>query len=583
MYIYKTRLDVSNFLKNSEHPIAKAYVEQINSSCNKFRVKPISTLPFSKFRLYEENGERPPYQKDYFDRRRRLAMFTIRTWLWKEKTDISELEDILFAICDEYTWDIPAHLVGILKGEPIPTNKIDLFAAETAQSVAETLSLCGDLLHPLVVKRCINEVFKRVIEPFESGDSEKYGLWWENHPNNWAAVCGGCVGMAALYLIEDEERLRKITERTKKSCLAFFNSCKDDGVCLEGVTYWSYATQYYVAFDELLYERLGERISKDENKMRRLSTFPAIACLNDAVSINFSDCSDTHLFYGILCKLHERYKMPMPPSSYFKYIIDRCARMCGAIRSVAWFDPALTEESSFSEDLFLPDAEWAVMRRGYMTLAVKGGHNDEPHNHNDIGSYILVKEKNQLASELGAEKYYKGYFSENRYGYFSTGSHGHSLPIINGYRQCEGRDFAADKFELSESIITLSFKNAYPKETKLTSLVRKLMLDESALTVVDSFKFKEGENSVSERIITKLDVSIIDERRVSLSSDGKTLGYIEFMQKGKINVMKESYFVPNSSGKNDEYSTDEVPTPFTIIEFETESQYDSIEISYKVY
>jgi hypothetical protein len=56
-------------------------------------------------------------------------MFTIRTWLWKEKTDISELEDILFAICDEYTWDIPAHLVGILKGEPIPTNKIDLFAA----------------------------------------------------------------------------------------------------------------------------------------------------------------------------------------------------------------------------------------------------------------------------------------------------------------------------------------------------------------------------------------------------------------------------------------------------------------------
>jgi hypothetical protein len=275
--------------------------------------------------------------------------------------------------------------------------------------------------------------------------------------------------------------------------------------------------------------------------------------------------------------------MPVPPSSYFKYIIDRCARTCGAIRSVAWFDPALTEESSFSEDLFLPDAEWAVMRRGYMTLAVKGGHNDEPHNHNDIGSYILVKEKNQLASELGAEKYYKGYFSENRYGYFSTGSHGHSLPIINGYRQCAGRDFAADKFELSESIVTLSFKNAYPKETKLTSLVRKLILDENALTVVDSFKFKEGENSVSERIITKLDVSIIDERRVSLSSDGKTLGYIEFMHKGKINVMEESYFVPNSSGKNDEYSTDEVPTPFTIIEFETECQYDSMEISYKVY
>ena len=583
MYIYKTKLDGSNFLNNSEHPIAKSYIEQINSSCDKFRVKPITELPFSKFRLYEENGERPSYQKEYFERRRRLAMFTLRAWLWKEKADVSELEDVLFAVCNEYTWDIPAHLVGIMKGESIPTNKIDLFAAETAQSVAEALSLCGDLLHPLVVKRCIDEVFKRVIEPFESGESEKYGLWWENHPNNWAAVCGGCVGMAALYLIEDKERLRKITERTKKSCISFFNSCKDDGVCLEGVTYWTYATQYYVAFDELLYERLGERIPKDEDKMRRLSTFPALACLGEGVYINFSDCSDTHLFYGILCKLHERYKMPVPPSSYFKYIIDRCARTCGAIRSVAWFDPYLTEEKPLLTDVFLPDAQWAITRRADMTLAVKGGHNDEPHNHNDVGSYILVKGKDQLIVELGAEKYYKGYFSEKRYEYFSTGSHGHSLPIINGHRQCEGRDFAADKFEQSKNSVAISFKNAYPKEAELDSLVRNLTLDESSLTVVDSFKFRKSKNSVSERIITKLEVSIVDESHVSLSDDGKTLGAIEFMQRGKINLMNESYFVPNSSGKNDEYSTDETPTFFTIIEFESECQGDSTEISYKVY
>lgn len=583
MYVYKTSLNTDNFLKNCDDPIAKSYIEQINSSCDKFRGTPIRALPFSKFRLYEETGERPSYQKDYFERRRRLAMFTLRSWLRNEKADISELEDVLFAICDEYTWDIPAHLVGILKGEPIPTNKIDLFAAETAHAVAETLSLCGELLHPLVVKRCINEVFRRVIEPFESGDSEKYGLWWENHPNNWAAVCGGCIGMAALYLIEDEERLRKITERTKKSCIAFFDSCKNDGVCLEGVTYWTYANQYYVAFDELLYERLGERIPKNEDKMRRLSSFPATACLNEGVSINFSDCSDTHLFYGILCKLYERYKMPMPPLSYFKYITDRCARMCGAVRSVAWFNQAPAEAGSFSDDLFLPDAEWAVMRRADMTLAVKGGHNDEPHNHNDVGSYIFVKGKNQLIAELGAEKYYKGYFSDKRYDYFSTGSHGHSLPIINGYRQREGREFAADKFEQIESTVSVSFKNAYPRETGLDSLIRRLTLTDGSLTVTDCFKFGSFGNTVSERIITKLDVSIIDERRVSLSSDGEKLGTIEFMQEGKINVMEESYFIPNSSGKNDEYSTDETATPFTIIEFETESRFDSMEISYKVY
>lgn len=120
------------------------YIDEINSSCNKFRGESISSLKFSKFRLFDETGNRALYQEDYFKRRRRMSMFLLRVWLFKEAEDIKELEDILWAVCDEYSWVVPAHLRGILTDENMVPNKVDLFAAETAQTISEALSLCGE-------------------------------------------------------------------------------------------------------------------------------------------------------------------------------------------------------------------------------------------------------------------------------------------------------------------------------------------------------------------------------------------------------------------------------------------------------
>jgi hypothetical protein len=222
------------------------------------------------------------------------------------------------------------------------------------------------------------------------------------------------------------------------------------------------------------------------------------------------------------------------------------------------------------------------MRRGDMTLAVKGGHNDEPHNHNDVGSFMFVKNGVPLADELGAPKYEKDYFSDNRYNYLAPGSHGHSLPIVNGYRQSFGKEYAADGFEKRDNAIRISLARAYPEEAGLTSLVRRLSLDTEGLTVTDSFSFNTKTNSVRERIITKLDAALLDGQRISLSKDGEPLGIIELIGNGKLSVINESYIVPNSSGKSDEYSTQEIPTPINIIEFECECDGGSMEISYRI-
>ena len=582
MYIYKSKLNNDVFLKNTNNSMVVKYIDEINSSCNKFRGESISSLKFSKFRLFDETANRALYQEDYFKRRRRMSMFLLRVWLFKEAEDIKELEDILWAVCDEYSWALPAHLRGILTDENMIPNKVDLFAAETTQTISEALSLCGEYLHSAVVRRCINEVFKRVIEPFETQESEKYGLSWENRLSNWAAVCGGAVGMAALYLIEDDERLKKITDRAKVSCNRFFASCTDDGVCLEGISYWMYAMQYYVAFDELLKERTGESIVVNEEKMIKLAEFPTATCLANNISIRFSDCGGTHLYFGILCKLHERYGVPIPQQSYYKNLIDICARNCGAVRTIAWFNPDLLHNNIKTDDVFLPNGQWAIIHYADMIVAVKGGNNAEPHNHNDIGSYMYIRGNEVIAEDLGSARYTKSYFSSDRYTFLNTGSHGHSLPIVNGGRQQYGIEYAADKFEKTDNGIRISFADAYDKKAGLKTLIRDLTLGENGAVIRDCFEFNQKTNFVTERIITKLNAKIQDENKVSLSKNGEKIGMIEYLSSGKIRILKDSYTMHNPSGSSDVFSSEDVQQEVTIIEIECATNSDKMEISYIV-
>ena len=571
MYIYKSKLKNDIFLKNSDNPLAKMYIDEINSFCEENRGKEYPALKFSKFRLFDETGDRAIFQKDYFYKRRVLSMFLLKVWLYKKAEDIAELEDILFSVCDEYSWALPAHLCGILTDEKIPPYKVDLFSAETAHTIAEALSLCGDVLHPLVVRRCVDEIFKRVIIPFESEEREKYGLWWENGTNNWSAVCGGAVGMTALYLIEDEERLKKITSRTDFACNRFLRSCVDDGTCLEGITYWMYAMQYYVAFDELLKERTGETIIHDFKKVSKLAAFPATVCMKNGINVKFSDCGTALLNLGIFAKLNENFDVPVPGESYYYSIMDSCARSGGAVRTIAWFNPSLLHGETKKEDAFYPLGQWAILHRGDMSLALKGGHNLEPHNHNDIGSYMFVKGEDIIADELGAGKYTGAYFGKERYTIINNGSHGHSLPIVNGGMQKDGLEYRSDSFEKTENGAKISFAKAYGSEANLSSLVREFALDEKGLLVKDTFAFTENENTVKERIITKLPTELSGENRVSLLKDGKTLATVEFLSEGKVSLLKDSYI---------SHKALEGTVEITVIEFESKTNTDNMEIAY---
>ena len=72
-------------------------------------------------------------------------------------------------------------------------------------------------------------------------------------------------------------------------------------------------------------------------------------------------------------------------------------------------------------------------------FAIKGGNNGEPHNHNDVGSFLYFIGEEEIISDLGAGEYTKAYFGPERYSVLCCSSRGHSVPIWMERNSAKGK------------------------------------------------------------------------------------------------------------------------------------------------
>lgn len=104
------------------------------------------------------------------------------------------LNQIIISICKERFWALPAHV----DFSHLDEKTIDLFAAETAQSLAEILLIMGGRLPHETVALAQEEIMNRVLTPFCTS-AFPYS-WWETDRCNWSAVCAGSIGIAAIAM-----------------------------------------------------------------------------------------------------------------------------------------------------------------------------------------------------------------------------------------------------------------------------------------------------------------------------------------------------------------------------------------------
>jgi hypothetical protein len=526
-------------------PLYKDMLDEVVQTGEQLLGKPIEALPFSTYKIFDQSGSRKEFERAYFQRRLRLNTFAILSKAFGEPRYLEALEDIIWAICDEYTWCLPAHLGGnslkIIEnvnqhgptgGEIRPVVRqhrhvVDLFAAETGFALSEITCMLEDQLSELVTYRARREVRERILAPYCELNTNFH---WETVTMNWASVCAAGVGAAAMYLIKDASALTPVIHRLLGAMDSFLSGFKDDGACTEGLGYWNYGFGFFVYFAALLKQRTRGLIDLlQDEKVKQVAMFQQKCYLTGNHIVSFSDSPLTFNFnMGLTHYLKQIYAEVEIPAVEHRadFHNDHCYRWAHSIRNFVWSDPAAASSPLTDAFYYLKDSEMLVSRarkdNRTVCFAAKGGHNAEPHNQNDVGNFILHIDGETVLADIGAGEYTKQYFGESRYSFLCNGSHGHSLPIVESLYQEKGADRKAKILSVDNGderdVFVLDISRTYDSDN-LTSLVRSYSFEKSGptdLVISDRYTFKQSPSSIVERFVTLIPPKLLQPGRISL-------------------------------------------------------------------
>jgi hypothetical protein len=477
-------------------------------------IEQIPQTPYTFYRLFIRTGDREPYQTPYFLKRARLAAAALRLFLGQTELKDS-VQDYIWSICEESTWVLPAHERCV----------IDLFAAETGFVLAETLLLLGETLDAEIRYRVRAEVERRIFDPYIR--YHHLDSWYLGH-HNWNGVCNSSIAATFLLLEPEPERMFHALQLALTGLQVFLDKAfEEDGSSTEGVAYWHYGLINFVALSELLRGRSKGAIDllSSTEKMRRIAAYPAKMQLSGSWFASFSDCDETVAFDpGIIMRLAQR----TGEQSLLNLLagpvkLEGDWRLTMMLRNMLWWDGS-QQEVIQPTDVRLPDAGVARLvtqtpQGTSVVAAIKAGHNAENHNQNDVGSFIVHVDGENLLTDPGRGLYSRAYFGLHRYENIFTNSYGHSVPRIGGLLQRAGREFAGELLESGSmqdayKLAEVEFARAYPR-TDLVSVRRRLLLasDDSeagTLWLHDHFTFVETPHEVEEAFITWLDCTVYE-------------------------------------------------------------------------
>ena len=460
------------------------------------------TLSYTGFITYYKTGSRKEYENEYFEHRRQLCAYTILAAVYPENEKfLHGLENIIWAVSDEFSWALPAHIPEDADPEAC-VEHIDLFAAETAFSLAEAADIIGDRLDKRIRDRIKFEVRRRVIDPYLSG--RKNG--WDTVGSNWAAVCAGSVGAAFLYLAEEDE-IKTAMPRLLKTLQCYIDSFGDDGACTEGINYWIYGFGYFTYFAELLYQYTdGEIDLFSIPKTKAIALFPQKIRFSNDRTVTFSDCGDKFINRsGLACFLSRKYDgvIAADDGCALGFDDDACYRAAHIVRDFAWRSNGMCNGGPELGTYYFVDAAWYIKKNETYEFAAKAGNNNESHNHNDIGAFILNAGGNCVVTDPGRGEYTAEYFGNGRYSSFAPSSRAHSVPMINGGLQVEGAEHKGEITKADDDRLSIRFEKAY-NDTDLSLLKREFIFKSGYIILRDEAVFESENGSITERLVTEL-------------------------------------------------------------------------------
>lgn len=507
---------------NAEEQLAAflgQYKKDVAALADSLRSKEMPPLTEELFSLYEKTGNRLKYENVYFYRREFLCVFGVAAILWHRTEDMRKLEEVILSICREKCWALPAHVSR--ENNPDWAVTVDLFASETGEAFAEIYHALYHYMDLSLLQLMREETERRVIRPVMA--KQPYASW-ESQKMNWNAVCCGSVGTAAQYMLPDGPEKTAFVSRMTEAIRCYIAGFGEDGACREGLDYWTYGMSFYTMFADVLDGENAANDLMEGEKIENIAAFQQNCFFEGGRTVSFSDGFRFGRWrLGLACFLADRYNRSGRATILFPDFscclragFDHNWRFSQMYRDIIWTERLLEDVRAgkctvgllrgSSGTTVFPDAQWVICRhQGGFSWAAKGGDNDEPHNHNDVGSFFLLHGSTEVLCDLGSGEYTKQYFSDGRYSIFCNNAESHNIPIAGGLLQKEGAEHRCDKFLPDPAgKVQFSLAGAYelPSGCVLTRDIDGS--DPDAFRVTDRFTVPEGPAQLEENFVTQL-------------------------------------------------------------------------------
>ncbi len=485
---------------------AREAFKRVVSQAAKLRDEPIPELPDELYLDFSKTGNRTRWETVNGRRSNRLHLYLLAECIEGKGRFVKAYEAGVRALCSEPTWVMPAHDRSLMNFKNTQID-IDLKSSRVAAELATGDYLLSRRLSPEVRELIRKQVSQRVLNPYRDMVTGKRGLnGWVRSTNNWNAVCHAGVTAAALWLLESREERAFFIAAAEMHVQHFLAGFGADGYCSEGVGYWNYGFGHFLLLAEMVHQATAGRLDLLQDERARLAAlYGANIEVLDGVCPPFSDCSitarpaDIWMWYiNRRFSLNEsRWEKPDLPAPQPDILSSMVFNFPNTMSTAATPDARhhmLPARSWFESSgiLICRPGERASCRLG---VGMKGGHNAEHHNHNDVGSYVLVVGGQMLLADPGAEVYTARTFSSRRYESQLLNSYGHPVPIVAGRLQrtgakARGRVVRADFTDAADTLV-LDMRSAYDVKD-LTGLQRTFLYSrekEGQLTVTDEAVF----------------------------------------------------------------------------------------------
>jgi hypothetical protein len=464
-------------------------------------------LPATLFLEYAREGNRSRYEHEHFARRTALTDLIIAECAEGKGRFLDTIANGVWAICEESFWGVPAHVGAQRAGSGLPDPEepiVDLFAAETGESLAWTSYLLGeqlDRISPMIRKRIGCEIDRRILTPCLTRDDFGWMGFGGGRVNNWNPWCNSNWLTCTLLVEPDESRRIAAVAKIVRSLDHFLDAYDNDGGCDEGPGYWSRAGASLLDCLELLRSATDGAIDVyDRPLIKEIGRYIYRVHIADDYFVNFADASakaspSGELVYRYGQRIGDERLAGFGAYLWARRRGDGTGFADGGGYTVGRYLPAIFNAAGMAAvpaPAPLPRDAWlagiqvmtAREREGSTAgffVAAKGGHNAESHNHNDVGNFIVYRNGRPILIDVGVETYSRKTFSGRRYEIWTMQSAYHNLPTIAGVMQSPGRQCAArnvaHKATDDQAELRLDLAGAYPAQANVKTWVRTVRLN----------------------------------------------------------------------------------------------------------